>query len=392
MTETTFRPFWSFHIQKTEAWLASKAEEGWRLTGFQPKTSRFTFTRAQPEHATFAVSFDRSRNHPLPHALEEDGWHVASRRRKWAVYANEKPSRDVKTTIVRDGLESRNSRIAAVWWIYFLFIVLSLSMQAAIFLPLYLSDAPVTVTRVESPLWIVTYTALFLQILVTVLGVYQLLALKRESARLFQQKLPAEDTDGAGVKKHRMKPGWMYAPDKLEAWLERQENDGWHLESVRPGGIRFRFTDRRPAERYAYEVLFEGRADAGAHQFHEEAGWEKVYASGMVWQKWSIWRKACRAGEPKPVMHDTAEDRSRAAMRVTRTYTILFLPIVMLFALNYFSFILPNALEEGSASLSGLEWFNVTVYPFVMIFFFSSVVRVWLYYFRERKPKDSSFT
>ncbi|OIJ15162.1 hypothetical protein BKP35_04740 [Anaerobacillus arseniciselenatis] len=389
--KSIWKPFWSFHIQSTEHWVEEMAKKGYTLSRFQPKFSRFTFKEKASSHQTFSISFDHSQQHPLPKALEEDGWEVLNKQGKWAVYGNANQKEDVKTSIVRDNLETRNSKIAMFWWIYFICIIFSIALQAGLLLPLYLSSEPVTVTRIESPMWIFTYIMFVGQIFVTLIGIYSVITLKKESKRLSEESTQpqifvnpeAKRTDLSEERRNKFKFGWMYAPDKLEKWLEEQEQSGWHLTHVYKGGFKFQF-EKSDTKSYAYNVLFEGREDSSAHAFHKEAGWECVYVSGNTWQKFSVWRQAYSEETEKPEINSDLESKQRAAMRVAKIYTLMFAPIILIFGFNFFSFMLPNALEQGYFSISGIERFNTIVYPLVMFTFLISILRAWAYYFRIR--------
>ncbi|OIJ17332.1 hypothetical protein BKP37_02165 [Anaerobacillus alkalilacustris] len=389
--KSIWKPFWSFHIQSTEHWIGEMAKKGYTLSRFQPKLSRFIFTEEASSHETFSISFDRSRQHPLPKALEVDDWEVVNKQGKWAVYGNPKQKEEVKTSIVRDNLESRNSKIAMFWWIYFIYITFSIALQVGLLLPLYLSSESVTVTRVDSPMWIFTYIMFAGQIVVTLIGIYSVITLKKESRRLSEENTQSQllvdfeekQTDLSGERLNKFKFGWMYAPDKLESWLEEKEKSGWHLTNVHKGGFKFRF-EKSDTKLYAYNVLFEGRADSNAHAFHREAGWERVYVSGSSWTQWSVWRQAYSDETEKLKINDDRESKQRAAIRVAKIYTLMFAPLILIFGFNFFSFMLPNVLEQGYFSISEIERFNTTVYPLVMFIFLINILRAWAYYFRVR--------
>ncbi|MCZ0702917.1 hypothetical protein J2T56_001192 [Natronobacillus azotifigens] len=391
MNKKFWKPFWSFHIQRTEHWIEEMAKKGYTLSRFQPKFSRFTFIKETPSHQIFSISFDPSIQHPLPKALQLDGWEVVNKKRKWAVYGNVKQKEDVKTSIVRDNLESRNKKIEIFWWIYFIYIAFSVTSQAMLLLPLYFSSDPVTVTRVESPLWILTYIMFACQIAVTMIGVYSLLTLKKESRRLSEESKQSQflidSTSESGRSRERcnkFKFGWTFAPDKLETWLEDKERSGWHLTHIYKRGFTFQFV-RSEKKLYAYSVHFDGRVDSNAHSFHSETGWERVFVSEGSWQQWSIWRQAYSEESEKPELNIDPESKQRAAMRVARFHTLMYTPLLLLFGYAFFSFMLPNVLEEGYFSISGIEQFNTTVYPLVMFIFLIYVLRAWAYYFRVRK-------
>lgn len=391
-----WKPFWSFHIQRTEQWIGEMADNGYALSQFQPKFSRFTFTEDPSAHKTYAISFDRSRQHPLPTALAEDNWEVVEMKRKWAVLGNPKQKEAVKTSIVRDQLESRNSKIAVFWWVYFIYIIFSLALQAAIMIPLFLTSDSFTFTFIENPAWILTFIIFAVQIGVTLIGIYSLITLKKEAKRLESEINPASSlTDTAdnqailsNKREKKLKFGWTYAPDKLERWLEEKEKSGLHLTSVHKGGFKFQFAKTDP-KLYSYCALFEGRSDSGAHALHRESGWERIYASGLNLHQWSIWRKAYTEDTEKPEINDDPESRRQAAIRVAKIYTLMFAPIVLLFALNFFSFMLPNVLEHGYTAISGIDQFNTIVYPLIMFIFLVSILRAWAYYFRVKRSAEN---
>ncbi|MHA6252620.1 DUF2812 domain-containing protein [Oceanobacillus sp. CAU 1775] len=388
----SWKPFWSLNIQKTESWIGEMAKEGYTLSRFQPKLSRFTFIEKASPHEVFAISFDRSQQHPLPQALEIDSWEVMDKQRKWAIFGNAKKKEEIKTSIVRDSLESRNSTITMLWWIYFIFIIFFVSLQAVLWLPLFFSNESITVNRVESPMWIFTYLVFAIHIAMIIIGIYSLLMLKKESKRLSEGSAQSQilfdsldkPTSLSRKRRNKFKIGWMYARDKLETWLEEKAHLGWHLSHIYKGGIRFQFEKSYP-KLYAYNVLFEWRANRNAYAFHREAGWEQVYVTGTSWLQWSIWRQAYSKESEKPEINDNPESKQQAATRVVKVYTLMFALIIFLFSLNFFSFMLPSVLEQGYWNVSGIERFNITVYPIVIFIFIKDVLRGWAYYFRVKR-------
>ncbi|MFD2876965.1 hypothetical protein ACFTAO_14845 [Paenibacillus rhizoplanae] len=52
---TVFRPFWSYDLPGTEAWLADMAGKGWRLEEWSLLLRRFNFRQAEPVRLTFSA-------------------------------------------------------------------------------------------------------------------------------------------------------------------------------------------------------------------------------------------------------------------------------------------------------------------------------------------------
>ncbi|CAM3851644.1 DUF2812 domain-containing protein [Alkalicoccus chagannorensis] len=381
-----WRPFWSFHIHQTERWLEKMGEKGYTLTAVEPKKSRFHFASRLPDYETVAITYDKQKRHRLPKAMTEDGWSVLATTKKWGFYANEKPASEVQTSVVRNDLIARNNRLTTFWWIFYGWVLFSLLTQAMLLGFMYFqTDAGFT--RVDSPFWWITYTFAAVQIGVFFLGIYHLIALKKEASRLQEKPPSPSPPEAATTKKHQrsvIKPFWMYAPDSLERWLEKQEAAGWRLVHVRPGGFWFQFAAKEPRT-VAYQTILHRRSDIDSPSLHRDAGWEAVYDRESGWQRWSIWRKPYAVQEEKPDMFDDPEARKETALRVPKLYTLLFGALLLLLSWNFFSLMLPDALEQGYGSLSAMQQFNVTIYPILIVSFLLILLRLWAYYVRERR-------
>ncbi|SDB81892.1 Protein of unknown function [Pelagirhabdus alkalitolerans] len=393
--KTFWKPFWSYHIQGTEKWLERMANEGYTLSRIQPKLSRFTFIKEPSTHQTFNIAFDRTQHHTLPQALQEDDWEMIDQKRKWGVYGNSKQKDDVKTSMVRDQLMSRNSKIEMAWWIFFIYILFNLLLQTSLGLIIYFNEGTVNTTRVESPFWIVTYIVLAVQLVIIIIGVYSLVMLKKESRRLKNASTDNDITlqtrdkpkNTSTNKRHFYKFSWIYSPDKLESWLEEKEQLGWHLTYVYKSGLKFQFEKSEP-KLYAYHVQFEPRSDSSAHSLYSEAGWECIYTTSFSWHHWSIWRQSYSKEAEKPNIHHDQASQKQEAMRIAKIHTWMYSPVILIFAFNFFSFMLPRALEEGYFSLSRIEQFNTVIFPLAMSIFLVSVARAWFYYFRVRNKQN----
>ncbi|WP_183163940.1 DUF2812 domain-containing protein [Alteribacter keqinensis] len=185
----------------------------------------------------------------------------------------------------------------------------------------------------------------------------------------------------------RYKFGWMYAPDRLEKWLEKQAAEGYNLVEVSKRGLTFYFEEADPVL-CTFSVVNEGKGDIHLYLAYRNAGWKQAAATGTSWQQWTIWRKGDSGHEENPGVNNVTELKQHAAKRMATLNSLLVSPVVVIFSLNFFGFMLPDVLENGYFSLTGLERFNVTVYPFIILTFFSMILRSWMYYFRVKNNKD----
>ncbi|MFZ3591275.1 hypothetical protein ACOI1C_19035 [Bacillus sp. DJP31] len=167
-------------------------------------------------------------------------------RGNWHVIMIEKSHEQIKTSSVREGIIKRNRLIIHI----FIGTIIYLSFMAvnmlALIIPTQFLDVLVTV--VESPLWILTYTVLGMSIALYLLAIYSIGKLYKTKKKLINEKQTKpqsgnqkeeklrkqqeKDLKRSGKLVVKRKFGWMYAPDKLEEWLEKMEQKGFNLHRV----------------------------------------------------------------------------------------------------------------------------------------------------------------
>ncbi|MBM7095269.1 DUF2812 domain-containing protein [Bacillus sp. H-16] len=154
------------------------------------------------------------------------------------------------------------------------------------------------------------------------------------------------------------------------------------MVEVSKRGLTFYFEEADPA-RCTFSVAYEGRGDIHLYLAHKNTGWEQAAATGSSRQQWTIWRKSdFEIEENHDENTDVAELKQHAIKRMAIFFSLILTPALIIFSSNFFTSMLPDVLENGYLSLSILERFNVTVYPFIMLGILNMILRPWMYYFR----------
>ncbi|MDG5788966.1 DUF2812 domain-containing protein [Evansella sp. AB-P1] len=402
MIKKVFRPFWSYDVQKTEAWLTEMGEKGYQFVGFNRHTRQFFFKEEQPSRKIYEICYDSKGNGELPSSLKEDGWEKVVQKKKWYVMVNEKTKEEINTFSNREGIMKRN-RIS-----YFIFIgilglfglnILNLSF---IFGVIYFSNEPFEITVEESPLWFITYSFYALGIILIMISIYSVVKISKTNKRLDSLGLKSHSNDenqfveynrpvnkqqekewkkeGKLVKRRKL--NWMYAPDKLEKWLENMEEQGYNLYRVNQTGTVFYFLLGKP-RKISYCTEYQNVSKVSSEIIHRDSGWNHVFSTKYSIQKWNIWSKEYNEAEEKPQLYSDGEMHLKQARRIAATYTFMFLPLVLIYV-----FITKTNIElylRDDNGTTPIEIFNLIVFPIIIILFGSYFIRTLLYYRRLKK-------
>ncbi|MFC6651821.1 DUF2812 domain-containing protein [Paenibacillus rhizoplanae] len=378
---TVFRPFWSYDLPGTEAWLADMAGKGWRLEEWSLLLRRFNFRQAEPVRLTFQLAYHSSRHSSMSPYLAAEGW-SRLQQGKWSLYENDRSPSQISAYPSRKDVLRRNRIISYLFTGILVYLLLIALIPLLVLGLSFNSDAPFRIQ--PSPMWAVTWTAAAGALALLVLAIYSIVKL-RAASKVFQldhqdMKKPPGPQKPVGTKMARMKLGWMYAPDRLEQWLEDKEKHGWNLYKVGFGGTLFHFSKGRP-RRMKYHADYQIVAGEGYFELHQEAGWTRLYSSPFSLQKWTIWsREELNSAEQLEIYSDPVH-RLKQARKIAISYTLLFLPMILLYSLNVTAFI-DNMRREGIIASRAL---NTSIMLFSIMLFGSLAARTWLYYRRLKK-------
>ncbi|WP_339255419.1 DUF2812 domain-containing protein [Paenibacillus sp. FSL P2-0136] len=380
---TVFRPFWSYDLPGTEAWLADMAGRGWRLEEWSLLLRRFTFRKGEPALLTYQLAYHSSKHSSMSPYLSAEGWSRRLQQGKWSLYENDRSPSQISAYPSRKDVLRRNRIISYVFTgilVYLLLIALIPLLALGL---TYSNDAPIRIQ--PSPMWAATWTAAALAVLLLVLAIYSLIKLRAANRELLQghtdMKKPPATPKPAGTTMARMKLGWMYAPDRLEQWLEDKELDGWNLYKVGFGGTLFHFSKGRP-RRMKYHADYQVVAGEGYFELHQEAGWSKLYSSPFSLQKWTLWGREApdSAGHPEQLYSDPFH-RLKHARKIALSYSALFLPIMLLYSVNVIAFV-DGLVRDGFTSFR--VW-NTSLLFLCILLFGLLTGRSWLYYRRLKR-------
>lgn len=392
-----FRPFWSYDIKKTEVWLSGMAKKGYFLVGLNRWTRCFFFRQGKSKSLTYRIGYDKLHGSSLSRSLLEEGWIAVLQSGKWSVMSNEKPLEQIKTSSVREGIIKRNRTIVYIFSGILIYLTgIALSNLTMMSFSLF-QDGSVEV--VESPLWILTYSLLGFAIAIFVLSIYSVFKINKTNkylisekniklqgvnhmeGRLSKEKEKQLKRSGQMVVKRKL--GWMYSPDRIEKWLETMEELGLNLYRVSGTGTAFYFIIGSP-RKVSYCADYQNISDESYFDMHRDAGWKSAFSSYSSLQRWTIWSREFSEGEERPQIYSDKTHHLKHARRIAIAYTILFLPMVIMYILNIGLFI-GMMFNNGTTRLSLL---NTVMFLFCIFFFGSFTVRTWLYYMRLRKRYD----
>ncbi|WP_379144807.1 DUF2812 domain-containing protein [Paenibacillus sp. sgz500992] len=382
--KTVFRPFWSYDLLKTETWLTGMASQGWLLEGWNIKLRRFIFRQGKPGYITYQIGYAPSAQTSLSTYLAAEGWTRNMHQGKWTIYANERQPGQINAYPSRQEAIKRNRKISYFFMAIIVYLLL-IALIPLITIGISLSqDTPLRV--VKSPMWLVTYTAAAFAIALLVLAFYSVIKIRAANKTLRGDNQDSHALDvqpnPTGPKIIRIKLAWMYAPDRLEQWLENKERLGFNLCKVGLGGTLFYFCKGSP-RRMNYHADYQVISDEGYLELHREAGWKNVYSSLSSLQKWTIWSREYSEGAERPEIYSDQFHRLKHARKIAISYTSLFLPMLLLYSVNLGAFI-DGMLNDG---ITASRAWNTSIMFICMLLFGSFAGRTWLYYRRLKNSK-----
>ncbi|EFU40686.1 hypothetical protein PVOR_17479 [Paenibacillus vortex V453] len=396
MITKIFRPFWSYDVQKTEEWLSSMAEKGHQLVKINKGTRLFIFEQAEPRKRTYRIGFDKIQPHLLSKVLLDDGWVKILQSGRWYVTANEQPQELIKTFPVREGIVKHNKSIGYIFASVLIYLTIIVMFNLIIRSTLFFQDVPVHF--VESPLWILTYSSMGIGIALWVLALYSVMKINKINKKLIAENTHRKKLQGSGTVERRlsqdeekwlMRSGqlvvkrriaWMYAPDKLEKWLEAMEEQGLNLFRVGKTGTVFYFKIGSP-RKISYCADYQNNTDESYFDIHRDAGWESAYVSTSSFQKWTLWSREYSMGEEEPQIYSDKSHQLKHARRIAVTYSCMFIPLVIFNIL----FIGANIHQMFNYNLDKIELLNMILFVILILIYGSFSIRTWLYYRRLSK-------
>ncbi|OAB34067.1 DUF2812 domain-containing protein [Paenibacillus glacialis] len=216
------------------------------------------------------------------------------------------------------------------------------------------------------------------------------------SENIQQNKLHKVDPDEKRLSKYKEKQlkrsgkmvvkrkfGWMYAPDKLEHWLETMEEKGYHLYRMSKVGTTFYFIIDCP-RKVSYCADYQNIADESYFDIHRDAGWKSAFISYSSFQRWTLWSREYSEGEERPQIHSDKSHHLKHARRIAITYSCMFLPLIFVYILN-----IRISMEwTFDNHLGKIQMVSMISLALAILTFGSFLARTWLYYMRLRRLNE----
>lgn len=402
MIKKVCRPFWSYDVQKTEKWLSFMAERGYFLVHINRFTRYFYFHKGEPKKRIYRIGYDKMQGGSLSKGLVAEGWTKLLRCGNWFITVNEKSFEQVKFSPVREGIIKHNRVIMYIFTgilIYFAFMLMFFLTMFGIVITS--SDSQVEV--VESPYWIFTYFYFGAEAACLLLALYSVIKIYKTNKNLTKEKTSCTNTyvvkgletrfsklDERQLKRTgqllvKRKFSWMYAPDKLEAWLEGLEEKGFNLYRVNRSGNTFYFLKGNP-RKVSYCADYQNIGAESYFDIHMESGWKSVFVSRGSLQKWSIWSQEYTEDGTRPQVYSDKSTQLKHAKRVAFSYSCLFLPLIIAYSFNLGTIV--SLLSVGK--IDNTQIYTLIIMFLAIISFGTHTIKIWLYYLRLKKRFDLS--
>lgn len=387
-----YRPFWSYDVQQTEAWLSDMAAKGLVFDRLNRWTRCFYFQEREPATRVYRIAYDKMKSPVLPKTLQAEGWEKAGAAGNWEFTFNEQPESAIKTAPIREGIIKHNRMITYIYYGISFYVAGMLMANISMLASSYRQDGGINI--VESPLWILTFIFFAILLGCMVLGIYSIAKITGTNKELDGTTdgfWPVDEIDQQSEKElkkagrwvTKLKFGWMYSPDKMEQWLESMERRGLNLYRVNKIGTIFHFTKGEP-RRIAYRVDYQRGPTQSYFAIHQEAGWNEEFTSFSNMEKWTIWSKAYDEGEERPQLYSDQSSRLKHAKRIALTYTAVFSPLVA-----FYIYFIINIMISADTIQDRFLWNSSGLMLLGALIFGTFIFRIWAYYGRLRKQADA---
>jgi len=176
----------------------------------------------------------------------------------------------------------------------------------------------------------------------------------------------------------KTKIAWIYAPDKVEIWLENMESRGYHLVRMSSLGNSFYFISSEP-RKMKFHVDYQNSTDPSYYNLNKESGWKLFFTSISRTQSNNVWGNEY-TDEP-PMFYSDKESTLKHAKRFALTYSLSFLPLCAMYIFAMGKFYFTDFLVPQRHLFIG----SYIIYSVLCIELGSFAVRTILYYFRVKK-------
>lgn len=408
MSKKVYRPFWSYDVVKTEEWLSQMHANGYALLRINFAARLFYFEESVPAAVFYRIVLEKKSNGTSPVYLENNVYTEVCCSPNYYVIRTQETRPEVSPSY--NGFLSKNKKIKFVVGIILLCAVIILGINFWIIAALagallfsggtdieFFSDSANTpLTGAEVFNTVMAFVFPLLVILTFTWLCYTYFKLRKTNRQL--EKLCGDTLDlsftlpkdtllsHAEMKKmskdHKVtkktKIAWIYAPDKVEIWLEKMESRGYHLVRMSKLGNSFYFVSSE-SRKMKFHVDYQNSTDPSYYNLNKESGWKLFFTSLSRTQSNNVWGNEY-TDEP-PMFYSDKESTLKHAKKFALTCSLSFFPVCVLYIFITIMLFISNLHTSNIHSIIAI----CIIYSVVCIEFGSFAVRTILYYFRVKK-------
>lgn len=383
--KTVFRPFWSYDVAATEDWISHMARRGWMLSCVHFPLRRFSFHQGTPCEKEFFITYQKGQGDFLSQSLKQAGYEKIAGNKDYQVLVHGGEPSEIRPDY--SGFYEKN-RTLKFW---------SGLLALLVFFLLWMPNMLMTGLRFGSSYGFTAAWLVQTALLLWLAGTFFALWFFNHSLERRLSGTPGPGVAGGedmGITRERerelrrqkkravrLKLAWMYAPDKMEQWLEKMEASGFQLYRVGTLGSLFYFIKGAP-RKMKYAADYQSKTMPQYFEMNRAAGWQTVFTSVFQTQAIILWRHAYT--DEIPEFYSDYETKRNAAKQFVKTYGVMLLAVGALYALmagvrlSGFA----EAVELSPSELAGTIIFTVVCVEFLFL-----GIRAVRYYFRVKKSR-----
>ncbi len=401
-----FRPFWSYDILKTEAWLNKMSLNGYHLKHINFISRIFVFEKDKSMNIRYHICYEKSFNGQLSAQMVNAGWECLLTNSRFCVLRTtcENPT----ATPSYENILERNRKIKLVVGIILLIIIcLQLPMLlifGIVFLIVLTGNFTVeyseSLENAPQAIDVILGTLIPFAVLLSISWLVYTFFKLRASNKYIETNysvmpnlsftiptagLMSKIDEKLLIKSKKMirkgKLAWFYAPDKAEHWLEEMELKGYNLYRMSKTGSSFYFIKGAP-RKMKYAVDYQNKTGPSYFAFNTECGWKLVFTSLSRSQAITVWSHEYIEDENIPEFYSDDQSKIKHAKRFALTYSLCFLPACIL----YIAIII---IELYTSNGNTIPWATLLIFTLLVIESVAFAFTTIFYYFRVKKKLET---
>jgi|SRR5665648_27577 len=384
MIKKVFRPFWSLDIITTETWLSEMASRGYKLVNVNFITRKFVFEDDEQKTIQYRIYRHKTGVSGTSPSLINSQWYSVFTKGKWSVLANENDASELKIYPSRESILKRNRTLEYSIGLLLAYLVFT-QLQFILIL------SPNGSSQFWSPSFILSrlliLSLLSLIIIKLIVSDKQIRKGKRNGYDLNKDLSlslngKTERAIGNKAKITKKKFAWIYAPDKVEKWLEEMELEGYNLTEISWLGNAFHFI-KGETRTIKYCLDYQYLANDSYFEIHKSNRWEMMFTSQSFVMKYTLWRK--KYTYKRPQLYSDKSQILKHARKVCVQYCSLSIPLIVI----GFYIIMTNVRTSLTHPYSSFSWTSQITSTILIIEFGYVTVQSLGYYLRTRKRINS---